>query len=764
MSKSLIIVESPAKARTLQRYLGKSFSVKASVGHIRDLPVSSLGVDIENDFSPNYVTIRGKNKIISDLKAAAKQADEIYLAPDPDREGEAIAFHIAESLKNIKKPIHRALFHELTKKAILKAIEDSTDLNHKLFEAQQARRILDRLVGYQISPLLWEKVRRGLSAGRVQSVAVRMVCERDRAIHEFKAEEYWSIITTLEGGTPPPLKAALEKIAGKKIGTRKSLIDNQATADQICAELKDSEFTVTKVAKKQKKRNPAPPFITSSMQMEANRKLRFSAKKTMTLAQKLYEGIELGEEGPTGLITYMRTDSTRLGDDAVASARDYINTTFGDKFLPAKANVYRTKKSAQDAHEAVRPTDTFNTPEKMAGLLDKDMLALYSLIWKRFVACQMTPAIFDQTAITVTAGKYDLKATGSIMRFHGFMKLYVESTDDQAADKSSASDSELNLPDLKEGEKLALKEIEPSQHFTQPPPHYTEATLVKALEENGVGRPSTYASIISTIQDKEYVVLDKRRFHPTDLGKLVNELLVKHFPKIMDVEFTASMEAQLDQVEEGSREWRQLLKDFYGPFKETLEKARKEMDSVKSATTPTDIPCPECDGKMVIRWGRNGEFLACENYPTCKHTQDFRKDADGKIVPIERDAPEESGEKCEKCGLPMVYKHGRFGKFLACSGYPACKHIKAQTTGVPCPEEGCDGEIVQKVSKRGKVFYSCNRYPKCTFAIWDKPVNKACPVCGSPYLVEKNSKKEGRQLRCPEKSCKYSESLEDEDS
>ena len=762
MTKSLIIVESPAKARTLQRYLGKSFMVKASVGHIRDLPVSSLGVDIENNFSPNYVTIRGKSKIINDLKAAAKKADEIFLAPDPDREGEAIAYHIAECLKNIKKPVHRALFHELTKKAILKAIEESSELNHKLFEAQQARRILDRLVGYQISPLLWEKVRRGLSAGRVQSVAVRMICERDRAISAFKPEEYWSIDTTLAGRTPPPFKASLEKISGKKIGTKSSLVDNKASADSICTELNKSEFTVAKVVKKQKKRNPAPPFITSSMQMEANRKLRFSAKKTMTLAQKLYEGIDLGDEGPTGLITYMRTDSTRLGEDAVVAAREYIAATFGQKYLPAKANVYRTKKSAQDAHEAIRPTDTNNTPEKMAGLLDKDMLALYSLIWKRFVACQMTPAVFDQTSITVTTGKYDLKATGSIMRFHGFMKLYVESTDDQPTDKSGAAGQEdLSLPDLQEGEKLTLKEIIPAQHFTQPPPHYTEATLVKALEENGVGRPSTYAAIISTIQDKEYVVLDKRRFNPTDLGMLVNDLLVKHFPKIMDVEFTAGMEEQLDQVEEGSREWLQLLKDFYRPFSETLDKARREMESVKSATVPTDIPCPQCDGMMVIRWGRNGEFLACENFPTCKHTQDFRKDQDGKIVPIERDAPEESGEKCEKCGLPMVYKHGRFGKFLACSGYPACKHIKAQSTGVACPEEGCGGEIVQKVSKRGKVFYSCSRYPKCTFAIWDKPVNKSCPLCGAPFLVEKRTKKDGLQLRCAEKTCKYSEILED---
>lgn len=761
MTKSLIIVESPAKARTLQRYLGNTYTVKASVGHIRDLPVSTLGVDVDHDFTPNYVTIKGKSKIISDLKSAAKKADQIYLAPDPDREGEAIAYHIAECLKSSKKPIHRTLFHELTKKAILTAIEESTDLNIKLFEAQQARRILDRLVGYQISPLLWEKVRRGLSAGRVQSVAVRMVCERDRAIGAFKSEEYWSIVTTLDGKLPPQFKAQLEKIAGKPITNQNSLIGDQAAADKICAELRKSEFTVAKVVKKEKKRNPAPPFITSTMQMEANRKLRFSAKKTMTLAQKLYEGIELGDEGPTGLITYMRTDSTRLGEDAVAGARDYIRTTYGKEFLPTKPNVYKTKKSAQDAHEAIRPTDTTNTPEKMAGLIDKDMLALYSLIWKRFVACQMTPAKFDQTSITVTAGKYDLKTTGSIMRFHGFMKLYVESTDDGNVEESpdnAAKDS--LLPDLQEGEILSLKEIVPNQHFTQPPPHYTEATLVKALEENGVGRPSTYAAIISTILDKEYVVLEKRRFNPTDLGLLVNDLLVKHFPTILDVEFTAGMEQQLDQVEEGSREWVKLLKDFYTPFKETLETARQEMESVKSTTIPTDLPCPQCDGKMVIRWGRNGDFLACENFPDCKHTQDFRKDEDGKIVPVSKDEPEESGEKCEKCGLPMVYKHGRFGKFLACSGYPACKHIKAQSTGVPCPEANCGGDIVQKISKRGKIFYSCDQYPKCSFAIWDKPVKKPCPDCGATFLVEKISKKEGMQLRCLNKECHYTEPLE----
>ncbi|MBU0479637.1 MAG: type I DNA topoisomerase [Proteobacteria bacterium] len=763
MSKSLIIVESPAKARTLQKYLGKSFTVKASVGHIRDLPTNSLGVDVENDFEPKYVTIRGKSKIINELKSAASKADEIFLAPDPDREGEAIAYHIAESLKKTNKPIHRALFHELTKKAILNAIENSTELNYKLFEAQQARRILDRLVGYQISPLLWEKVRRGLSAGRVQSVAVRMICERDQAIRDFKPEEYWTISTRFEGALPPPFLTQLDSFDGKKITAKKNRIENQARADEICQYIKGAEFKVGTVDKKRKKRHPSPPFITSSMQMDANRKLRFSAKKTMTLAQKLYEGIELGAEGPTGLITYMRTDSTRISDDAITGAREYIAGAFGADFLPDTPNIYKTKKSAQDAHEAIRPTNVDHTPEKMAGFLDKDMLALYALIWKRFVACQMAPAEFDQTTISVNSERCTLKATGSVMRFLGFMKLYVEATDDNpASDKGENSDpdTDLLLPDLQENEPLTLMETIPAQHFTQPPPYYTEATLVKALEDNGVGRPSTYAAIISTIQDKEYVLLAKRRFEPTDLGRLVNDLLVTHFPTILDVEFTAGMEKQLDQVEDGSRKWLTLLQDFYGPFRETLETARQEMKSVKKATIPTDIPCELCEGKMVIRWGRNGEFLACENFPTCKHTQDFTKDENNTVIPVAKPEPEKSDEICEKCGKPMVFKQGRYGTFLACSGYPECRFIKAQSTGVKCPEENCSGEIVQKVSKKGKVFYSCDRYPKCSFAVWDKPVAEQCPDCGAPFLVEKITRKDGATIKCYQKTCKYSRPLE----
>ncbi|MDH3359275.1 MAG: type I DNA topoisomerase [Desulfobulbaceae bacterium] len=758
MSKSLIIVESPAKARTLQKYLGKDFDVKASVGHIRDLPVRTLGVDVEHDFTPQYETIRGKNKVISELKAAAKKADAIYLAPDPDREGEAIAFHIAEILRKSKKPMHRALFHELTKKAILAAIQNASDINHNLFEAQQARRILDRLVGYQISPLLWDKVRRGLSAGRVQSVAVRMICEREEQVLAFEPEEYWSIHLQMEGTEPPPFKAQLDRIDGKK-----AEISDEKTAKQITAELEKATYTVTKLEKKQKKRNPSPPFITSTMQIEANRKLRFSAKKTMTLAQRLYEGIELGSEGPTGLITYMRTDSTRINDDALAEVRNHIEKTHGPEFLPKKANVYKTSKGAQGAHEAVRPTDVNCTPDSLKSFLEKDMLSLYTLIWKRFVASQMSPAIYDQTSIHIEAGNYGLKAVGSIMRFLGFMNLYVEAEEESNGEDTQGKGSEVTLPNLDKGAVLKRLETIPKQHFTQPPPRYTEATLVKALEENGVGRPSTYASIISTIQDKEYVTLAQRKFEPTDLGKLVNQLLVQHFPSVMNVEFTASMEEKLDQVEEGTIAWLALLKEFYTPFKSTLDLAKKEMKSIKRSAEPTDVPCALCDGTMVIKWGRMGEFLACEKYPECKHTQDFKREGN-QILPVDKEEPEESGEKCEKCDKPMVYRHGRYGRFLACSGYPKCRHIKAESSGVKCPEEGCDGDLVRKVSKRGKVFFSCDKYPKCTYAIWDKPVAKPCPLCKAPFLVEKHTKKDGAQLQCLDKGCPHKETLDEEEA
>lgn len=763
MSKSLIIVESPAKARTLQRYLGKSFDVRASVGHIRDLPVKTLGVDVDNDFQPQYVTIRGKSSVISDLKNAAKKADNIYLAPDPDREGEAIAWHIAHILKDAKKPIHRVLFHELTKKAILKAMGEASEIDQYKFEAQQARRILDRLVGYQISPLLWDKVRRGLSAGRVQSVAVRMVCEREEAIKAFDSVEYWSIAASLQKDIPPLFIAQLDQIGKTKVDKDKGRVKDEEQALGIIEDLHGAEFTVSKVTRKEKRRFPSPPFITSSMQMDANRKLRFSAKKTMTLAQRLYEGIEVGGDGPTGLITYMRTDSTRINDEALTQLRDHIASELGPEYLPAKANVYKTSKSAQDAHEAVRPTDVSLTPEKVAPFLEKDMLKLYTLIWKRFVSSQMTHAVYDQTTILIDAKEYKFKTTGSIMRFLGFLSLYAEAVDEGGNGEATYGGTDVILPSVTKGEVLKLQGLEHKQHFTQPPARYTEATLVKALEDNGVGRPSTYAAILSTIQDKEYVLLEARKFMPTDLGTLVNDLLVEHFPAIMDVEFTASMEEQLDKVEEGTVKWLKILQDFYAPFQQTLETAKQEMKSIKRSATPTDIKCDKCGGIMMIKWGRMGEFLACEKYPDCKNTTDFTKDKNDKIIPKPKEELEATGEICDKCASPMVYKHGRFGRFMACSDYPKCKNIKSEGTGVTCPEEGCSGEIIKKVSKRGKVFYSCDQYPKCTFALWDKPVAEMCPDCGLPFLLDKKTKKEGHHLRCSDKKCGYRKDLEEED-
>ncbi len=757
MSKSLIIVESPAKARTLKKYLGKDYDVRASVGHIRDLPVSTLGVDVKKDFSPQYVTIKGKSKIISDLKKAAAKADEIFLAPDPDREGEAIAWHIAHILKSADKPIHRALFHELTPKAIRAAIDNATSINNNKFQAQQARRILDRLVGYQISPLLWEKVRRGLSAGRVQSVAVRMICDRESEINKFISEEYWTIGVKLEGSNPPPFIAKLDRISG-----RKTRVENEEQASTIVATLKKAEHTVTAVDKKERKRYPSPPFITSTLQQDANRKFRFPAKRTMGLAQKLYEGIELGDKGPVGLITYMRTDSTRINNEALAELREFIKKDYGPDFLPAKPVVYKTSKASQDAHEAIRPTDVTLTPEKVAPYLEKGLLNLYTLIWKRFIASQMCPAIYDQTTISIKADKYLLKAQGAILRFKGFMTLYVESSDEngETNDKPEETDKDSTIiPDVAAGETVKVLTVEPKQNFTQPRPRYTEATLVKALEENGVGRPSTYASIISTILDKEYVMQQQRKFKPTDLGTLVNDLLVAHFPIILDIEFTASMEGNLDKVEEGTSNWINLLQTFYTPFEKTLAAAKQEMKSIKKQGIPTGITCKLCDGKLFIKWGKTGEFLACENYPTCKHTQNFKKDENDTIIPIEKEEPVDSGEKCEKCGKPMVFKQGRYGQFLACSGYPECKYIKAQTTGVKCPEENCTGELVQKVSKKGKVFFSCNRFPECKFATWDKPVPQKCPRCDKPFLLEKKTKKE-TVLKCIDNDCGYSESSE----
>ncbi len=768
----LVIVESPAKARTLKRYLGAKYDVKASVGHVKDLPAKKLGVDVANDFMPEYTVIRGKGKVLKELKSAASKVREIYLAPDPDREGEAIAWHIAEELKNKRKKqtFHRVLFHELTKKAIKEAMSNPGELDQNKFESQQARRILDRLVGYEISPLLWDKVRRGLSAGRVQSVAVRLICDREKEIRAFVPEEYWSVHAWLKADTPPLVKANVVSFKGKKLE-----IKDKEQADSIVSYLNQADFVVSNVEVKERRRRPLPPFITSTMQQEAARRLRFSARKTMTIAQHLYEGVDLGAEGPTGLITYMRTDSTRSASEAVNEARSFIKDNFEPAYLPSRPHAYKKGTHAQDAHEAIRPTSVMRTPESVASFLDADALALYTLIWKRFVASQMAPAVFEQTKIDIKAGDYILRATGTVEKFPGFLVLYQDikapnekskgqSSDTASNGNTASSDEDLGvlLPPLKKGDELGLDHVDARQHFTQPPPRYSEASLIKALEEKGIGRPSTYATILSTIRNKDYVRLDKGRFVPTELGMLVTELLISHFPEVMGVGFTAEMERELDLVEEGKVSWVDLLKRFYSPFNKSLEKAKEEMKSVKVDGVPTDLKCPKCGAPLVIKYGRSGEFLACSAYPDCKHTSDFKRDESGKIIPIESE--EKFVGVCDKCGRPMVVKKGRFGEFLACTGYPECKNTRPITTGVPCPVEGCTGELVKRRSRTGKTFYSCSRYPECKYAVWDRPIASECPLCGWKILVESVTKKDGVVVKCPVKGCNYRKILENEEN
>jgi DNA topoisomerase-1 len=742
MGKSLIIVESPAKARTITKFLGKDFVVKASVGHIKDLPKTKLGVDVEHGFEPHYIMIRGKKKIITELKKAGKAATEIYLAPDPDREGEAIAWHIAEVLADKKKNIYRVLIHEITPRAVADALKNHRELRESLYRAQQARRILDRLVGYKISPLLWQKVKRGLSAGRVQSVALKLICEREREIQAFIPQEYWSITAQLEHPQKPPaFEAKLTQIKEQKLQ-----INNEEEAKKITAGLREKQFVVADIAKKEKKRNPSPPFITSTLQQEASRKLRFSAKKTMFIAQQLYEGIDLGEWGRVGLITYMRTDSVRLSQDAVREVRELIKRQFGDQYLPDKPQIYKSRSSAQEAHEAIRPTSLDMPPEKVKEFLTPDQRSLYKLIWDRFLACQMRPAILDQTTIKIKANDHLFIATGSVTKFAGFTAVYVEGKDTQEGEEEEGV-----LPILNPGDILQLLGILPKQHFTQPPPRFTESTLVRELEEKGIGRPSTYASILSNIRDKRYVELIERKFHPTELGFLVADLLTENFPTIMDVGFTAHMEENLDKIEEEKVPWRQVLEEFYHPFEENLKKAEANMRDVKGERTPTDIRCEQCGSAMEIRWGRFGKFLSCTSYPECKNAKMFRKDEEGKIMVEESPSVD---ERCPQCDSPMIVKEGRYGKFLACSRYPDCKGTKSVSIGVECPQPGCGGSLVQRRTKKGRIFFGCNKYPDCRFALWERPVKKSCPQCGATFLVEKKTK-EGLKLVCKHEGCDY---------
>lgn len=761
MTKPLLVVESPTKVRTIQKYLGKDFNIAATVGHLKDLPAKEMGIDVEHGFKPKYRFIPGKQKVIKQLRQSAGEAEEIYLAPDPDREGEAIAWHAAEILNKEGRRFYRVMFHELTENAIKEAIAAPGELDRSKYDAQQTRRILDRLVGYQISPLLWRKVKGGLSAGRVQSVALRIICERERAIMAFEPEEYWSITAHLEGENPPPFSAKLVKKQGKKIQ-----IPDEKTARLIQNELsgdRNERFVVDKVQKKTTRRNPLPPFTTSKLQQEAIRRLRFSAKKTMVIAQQLYEGVELGPGEPVGLITYMRTDSTRISNEAATEALQLIREQYGPDFAMEKPRFFKNKKKVQDAHEAIRPTSVANTPEKIAAYLSREQLALYRLIWQRFVASQMKPALINNVSVSINAGAYTFHASGSTIKFPGFMKLYLSAEDEDSDKKKSG----LNLPELAAGMPLKLQQLEPKQHFTQPPPRFSEASLVKELEENGIGRPSTYAAILSTIRDKGYVDLIKGYFHPNELGFIVNDLLVENFPEIFDVEFTARMEDELDRVESAEIGALEILTRFYQPFQSKLEAAGEHMLSVKGVGIPTALSCPECGRRLHIKVGKNGHFLACSGYPDCNYSRDYTRDEKGNIQAVEPIVEEETGKTCERCGRPMVIKRGRYGEFLACSGYPDCKQTQSlnanggQPTGVACPVKGCDGQLVQKTSKRGKIFYGCNRFPECDYATWDRPVAKTCPVCGAAFLVEKTTKKQGTFLTCLTEGCGHREAVED---
>jgi DNA topoisomerase-1 len=748
MAKSLLIVESPTKVNTLKKIVGKDFIIKASVGHLKDLPKKKLGVDVDNNFTPDYITIRGKGKILSELKAAAKKVDNIYLAPDPDREGEAIAFHIGNEIRKFAKgKIYRVSFNEITKKAVTESLNNPTELNENRVNAQQARRILDRLVGYKISPILWKKIHRGLSAGRVQSVALRLVVEREREIQAFNPEEYWSIALDLEGKTPPTFESKL-----LKINDEKAVVSNKEQADKIVSELDGVDLVLEAITKKERKRNPIAPFITSSLQQEASRKLNFSPKKTMMLAQRLYEGLALGSKGTVGLITYMRTDSVRLSDDALEMVREFIPERYGKDYLPKEANLYKSKKSAQEAHEAIRPSDVNIEPKEIKEYLEKDLFNLYNLIWSRFVACQMVPAVMDTTQFDIRSGSYLFRSNGSILKFAGFMKVYVETSEEKANEdqsddkpKEKVKDSDRILPELDKGDVLKLLKINPDQHFTQPPPRFSEAMLVKDLEDKGIGRPSTYAATISVIKDRDYIRSEERRLFPTELGFLVCDALVENFPEIINTQFTAKMEDQLDEIEAGKMDWIQSLRDFYKPFKINLEEAEKKMKDLKSQVEETDEVCEKCEQPMIIKWGRFGKFMACTGYPECKNTKNLGEDS----KPGEPTTDEVEGS-CDKCESSLIMKMGRFGKFIACSNYPECKFTKPVSLGISCPEEGCKGEISPRRTKKGRTFYGCSKYPDCEFTSWAKPVSEACPECKHPFMTEKFKKEEGVSIVCPE--------------
>ncbi len=813
MAKGLVIVESPAKAKTIQKYLGKGFEVEASYGHVKDLPKNNLGVDTESDFETEYIVIPGKEKVLAKLKKLAKSAETIYLAPDPDREGEAIAAHLAEELggdgfdgKKKKKSsgiqIRRVTFNEITQRAVKDAFDHTRDIDRNLVDAQQTRRVLDRIVGYQVSPLLWDKVRRGLSAGRVQTVALRLIVEREREIKAFVKQEYWTIDAHLAGAKPPAFDA---RLIGK--GEEKIEVPNEEEATKIKNFLETADWTVKSVEKKERRRNATAPFTTSKLQQDSSRKLRFSVKRTMMIAQRLYEGVELGDEGLVGLITYMRTDSTRVSTEALAEVREFIPTQYGREYLPETANTYKSKqKGAQEAHEAIRPTSVTRHPDEMKKYLQEDEYKVYKLIWQRFVASQMNPAVFDQTTVDIDAARgsesYRFRVTGSVLKFDGFLKVYEESKDAKDEEDEALKHK---LPVLEAGQKLKLKELKPEQHFTEPPPRYNEASLVKELEERGIGRPSTYAAILTTIQERQYVTKVGGKFAPTEIGLVVTDLLVENFKDIFDPQYTARLEEELDDIENGEEKWTDAMREFYKKFQKDLSYAEKHMENLKAMEKPTDEKCERCGSPLVLKWGKHGsfyacsaydksnpesctftkenpinltdldsadvqettqeeycencgrpmvlkrgrfgQFMACSGYPDCKTT---RRLDQGKKVP---DIPLE--EKCPECGRNMVLRHGRYGEFTSCSGYPDCKYVKQNFIGMKCPE--CkEGELVEKrARRRGNSFYGCSRYPKCKFTSAYRPMPEKCPKCGHDYLVQKPFLKTGPVIACPNEKCDY---------
>ncbi|HON09797.1 MAG TPA: type I DNA topoisomerase [Chitinispirillaceae bacterium] len=741
MAKHLVIVESPAKCKTISKYLGKDFAVRATMGHIIDLPEKELGVDLEKDFRPKYTTSKGKRRILRSLRDEASKVEDVYLAPDPDREGEAIAWHVAESIKNENTSVKRVMFNEITRRAVLSAFENPKEIDMNKVNAQQARRILDRIVGYQVSPILWGTVFRGLSAGRVQSVALRLICEREEEIKAFKQMEYWSIHGTFEY-EKSSFSAKLFSIDGKKGDQEHALIPDEAAAKAIMARLRGVDYTIKDVTRSEKVRKPYPPFITSTLQQEAARKLGFSAAKTMMIAQQLYEGLELGELGSMGLITYMRTDSTRIATEALQDAAKVIKVLLGDKYLPAAPRLYGKNKNAQDAHEAIRPSQVNLdfSPDRMKQYLSRDQHRLYELIWKRFLASQMENAVFDSTRVDIEGDGCVFRATGSIIKFDGFLALYDETVEDSS--ESGESQNE-RLPDLSAHKPVTLKEFLDKQHFTQPPPRYTEASLVRELEDKGIGRPSTYAQIIDTLKRRKYVNVESRRFVPSEVGMMVKNILVKEFSSVFDVGFTADMESSLDRVEVGKADWVQVLRDFYGPFSSRLADVRQSIKDLRAQNQEvTERTCPEC-GKhpLVIKWSRNGKFLACQGFPACKYTE-----------PLEKMDVVQTDEKCDKCGAPMVILTINGNRFLGCSKFPECRNTKSMSTGVRCPQEGCDGTIVERKTRRGKIFYGCSAYPGCTFATWDRPVDQKCQKCGFPMMVYRETKRKGAVMRCI--SCK----------